>query len=1107
MQDTSPAVQTAPVYDGFISYRHKPDDTFVASTLQKMLEHYRVPKKIQQLSGKKRINRIFRDKEELTITDDLEADITEALKSAEFLIVICSPEAAESEWVNKEILTFLEYHDRSKVMAVMISGEAKDSLPPALMREEKRQIYENGEMKEITRLIEPLYVNAKGRTNAERKKNLKADFLRLAAPMLHCSYDDLKQRHREYETRRRLAIAAGAAALSAAFGIYAWVKARQINEQYQAALINQSRYLSEVSSDMLSQGDRIGAIATALSALPSEDNDRPVVPEAAYALNEALYVYKYDFSGVYVYPDNDLMMDHTIASILDHTEGEKVMCLDSAGVIGIFDISIEPQKPLRILPGDIGIKGRAFYGGRFFSDGDLLLLTDSVIARYDPNAGKAVWQTDLPNLHGIDTGENNYALAPDESRLVFYNNGFPKELEIFDMADGAMLYARAVPFEFADSSFCDCLDMAFSEDSALLAACFEGLVNVDTEGVILPKNTYKSNLFFMDMTSGEITLAAADKDPMDTRRIASIGGRKFATLAAKAESCFGVNKAGVESYFLISYDGKSGKLLYKKEKYGYTAYSEPMEISHEIYELGENTFDTVCCTVNEKVFMSDVKDGVTLFEYNFGAPVVGLTNYSHWSFTAVLGDGLVYSWTPGYDDTRRYTSLTGTFSDGYMDTDEDAVVLLPMGKKYLSVLRMQVDETYKYAVWPGLQFNTDSDFNHTFLNSDMGVFTVIRTGADHDGANSIELLTPDDQPLMKVTGSGETFWDFAIEPDGSVFYYLFESGEGVILRAADLATGAVRYELSLPVQGAILSTDIRNFTLIAADMTGFVAVDLREGSAGGHIPYPEGLANVYRDNALSGNGRYAFFDTVRMSDLTGCLSVYDIQEGSWLALPEEMTDLSETLTFGFNFEGLEKRGYSRHENIAVSHAGDLFALHADDGLVIADITEKKVLWELPFSCTKQCAFDFSGDDRYLVAWGDAGTVTVWDVKKGVAVFIGDEIYSDVERFITDEEPGYIGMRRSVFIDHQWIRYDVTVFSFRDGSLSRYADAGDCVISFKGHKLISMGSTYGTAPNGRGSAMLYEFFPEDALSELIARAKTLLSTRQSKEDMERYWGIR
>ena len=244
-----------------------------------------------------------------------------------------------------------------------------------------------------------------------------------------------------------------------------------------------------------------------------------------------------------------------------------------------------------------------------------------------------------------------------------------------------------------------------------------------------------------------------------------------------------------------------------------------------------------------------------------------------------------------------------------------------------------------------------------------------------------------------------------------------------------------------------------------------------------------------------------------MSDLTGCLSVYDIQEGSWLALPEEMTDLSETLTFGFNFEGLEKRGYSRHENIAVSHAGDLFALHADDGLVIADITEKKVLWELPFSCTKQCAFDFSGDDRYLVAWGDAGTVTVWDVKKGVAVFIGDEIYSDVERFITDEEQGYIGMRRSVFIDHQWIRYDVTVFSFRDGSLSRYADAGDCVISFKGHKLISMGSTYGTAPNGRGSALLYEFFPEDALSELIARAKTLLSTRQSKEDMERYWGIR
>ena len=526
-----------------------------------------------------------------------------------------------------------------------------------------------------------------------------------------------------------------------------------------------------------------------------------------------------------------------------------------------------------------------------------------------------------------------------------------------------------------------------------------------------------------------------------------------------------------------------------------------------VYELGENIFDTVCCTVNEKVFLSDIKDGTTLFEYNFGAPVVGLTNYSHWSFTAVLADGLVYSWTPGYDDTRRYTSLTGTFSKGYMDTAEDAVVLLPMGKKYLSVLRMQVDETYKYAVWPGLQFNTDSDFKHTFLNSDKGVYTVIRTSEDHDGANSIELLTPDIQPLMKVAGTGETFWDFAIEPDGSVFYYLFEGDAGVILRATDLTTGALRYELNLPVDGAILSTDIQNFILISADMTGFVTADLRGGTISGHIAYPEGLANAYRDNALSHNGRYAFFDTSKMSDLTGCLSVYDIEAGEWLSLPDEMADLSETLTFGFNFEGLEKRGYSRHENIAVSHGGTLFAIHVDDGLLIADIAEKKILWELPFSCTKQCAFDFSGDDRYLIAWGDAGTVTVWSVNDGGTVYSGDEIYSDVERFITDEEPGCIGMRRSIFIDHQWIRYDVIVFSFRNGNLSRYADVGDCMISFIGRKLISMGSTYGSAPNGRGSALLYEFYPEDTLNELIVRAETLLSSRQSKEDMERYWGNR
>ena len=41
-------------YDFFISYRHGNPDTDVARYLQKLLEHYKIPRDIQKKYGKKR---------------------------------------------------------------------------------------------------------------------------------------------------------------------------------------------------------------------------------------------------------------------------------------------------------------------------------------------------------------------------------------------------------------------------------------------------------------------------------------------------------------------------------------------------------------------------------------------------------------------------------------------------------------------------------------------------------------------------------------------------------------------------------------------------------------------------------------------------------------------------------------------------------------------------------------------------------------------------------------------------------------------------------------------------------------------------------------------
>ena len=116
-------------YDAFISYRHLEKDMFVAKGIHKALETARIPGKIRKLSGKKKIQRVFRDQEELPIGSDLGENIEEALRESEYLIVICSPQTKESVWVMKEIDTFIELHGRSNILAVLVEGEPEESFP------------------------------------------------------------------------------------------------------------------------------------------------------------------------------------------------------------------------------------------------------------------------------------------------------------------------------------------------------------------------------------------------------------------------------------------------------------------------------------------------------------------------------------------------------------------------------------------------------------------------------------------------------------------------------------------------------------------------------------------------------------------------------------------------------------------------------------------------------------------------------------------------------------------------------------------------------------------------------------------------------------------
>ena len=94
-------------YSAFISYSHR--DERWARWLQTALETYRVPSPLartQSGAASRRLSPVFRDRSDLPSATDLGAHIREALQDSANLIVICSPGASVSRWVNEEIRYF-----------------------------------------------------------------------------------------------------------------------------------------------------------------------------------------------------------------------------------------------------------------------------------------------------------------------------------------------------------------------------------------------------------------------------------------------------------------------------------------------------------------------------------------------------------------------------------------------------------------------------------------------------------------------------------------------------------------------------------------------------------------------------------------------------------------------------------------------------------------------------------------------------------------------------------------------------------------------------------------------------------------------------------------
>jgi tetratricopeptide (TPR) repeat protein len=200
-------------YWAFVSYCSH--DEAVASWLQRALETYSVPRRLVGRPtpagpAPRRIRPVFRDRTDMAADSDLSERIGWALEKSAYLIVVCSPQAARSIWVEREIERFRRTHDDARVLALIVSGDpsggAQDCFPPALRRRSG-----DGE-----RSSEPIAADLRPQGDGRRRALFK-----VVAGMLGIGLDELIRRDQQRRNRRLVAVTAASLAAMTLMGILA----------------------------------------------------------------------------------------------------------------------------------------------------------------------------------------------------------------------------------------------------------------------------------------------------------------------------------------------------------------------------------------------------------------------------------------------------------------------------------------------------------------------------------------------------------------------------------------------------------------------------------------------------------------------------------------------------------------------------------------------------------------------------------------------------------------------------------------------------------------------------------------------------------------------
>ncbi len=1003
-------------YDAFISYKHLEPDSIIAQKLHHMLEHYHIPKRIQKLTGKKKFSRVFRDREELPLSADLGENIQEALEHSDFLIVICSPESKESQWVQREVATFLEYHDQNQVLTLLVKGEPEDAFPEVLCYKEK-VVLEDGEEITIRMQTEPMAADIRGNSLKEMSKKLKQEFLRIAAPMLSCTYDDLRQRHREYRFRQILAASGVVCLLAVCFMAYAFRQASLINERYQEARRNQARYLSEISGELLKSGDRHGALKTALAIVPEdEDSDEPVVPEQMYALNNALYSYQ-NTDTINFLPDRMVLLDgQSTESGTFSSLGNLYFCLDQTGHAYVLDAQTGDciQK---IAAAELPeMTNSTFTSFRQISDTQLVLFSKNHIINVKSEEDNSLHVITLNDSHSV-----NYLSAANASIAAIAASGC---VAVYDLESGQCILELPYDSDNEGQSY-NVNSTELSPSGNLLAV---GLGNRFSD------EQPTKGLAVVSLTDGTMELLSSE----ETKKIFFIDDTHLAAIHSRYT--VGYDYPSIDNpetlFSIVIYDLTTNQPVWTGPEVTLSSIYIPLDI--DLFTAapdGETEQNVLAVTIKNQLLLLNAETGEVIQTRNYNSDIVGIGQYDSQRLLVGLNDGSIKLSTFGNMTTALSVGqISSDVSYFAYNPEEHMIIQTCSESRSLVFSRIITDEHTQRLP----SQNYVSSVNYLTVETEEGdtrTFRCLRNlglfGGTKPEFSIWEAGT--DTELCHITAESESDYLDNISigyTDGHLILYYtrinyeeqeqeihiinLESGEELFAKNYYDDLDWHLWQLVRNITYAPSMEQAAVFLENYSDNSGFAFIEL----TGDSFIFPDiEKALIPQENICSllysCDSRYLIVissESGNNYESSYQLKVWDIEAGDWLLI-----DGSDTYT-----------DLKKETAVISGKTTPVIAVYSDeDKIDIIDLDSGKITHSIPFVGFESYDFAFIDNDEYLITCGENTYLTLWDIEEEKIMMQDTESFDFGVKLVTDRNNKYFGLKNN------WTGYDENVISVQE----------------------------------------------------------------------------